>query len=675
MSTIARLLDELHARFLPIREGTLASYIPELTKADPDWFGISLVTADGHRYSVGDCRQEFTIQSISKPFGYGLAMDEHGLDAVLEKVGVEPSGEAFNEISLEPGTGRPFNPMINAGAIAATGMIPGPGRDERFGRLLRCLSAYAGRDLAVDDAVYRSESQTGFRNRAIAYLLRNHGILGDPVEDAVEAYFLQCSVLVNSDDLALMGATLAAGGTNPVTGQRAIHQEHVDKVLSIMATCGMYNASGEWIFRVGFPAKSGVGGGILGVLPGQLALAVFSPLLDAKGNSVRGLHVFAELSRRFGLHLFNLPAIPDQAVRAVSPLSTLEPARQRPREHRDIIRAHGEQVIVIEMQGDLSFGSWERALRIAQVRHAHAHTVILDISRVGTVDPACTILLQETIRDFADNHRQLVVVDPKAWFDPAAFTGPARFHGQLQIALDKAERDLIDRHEGSPPLVAALVPFQRFEIFAGLTPSELSEVERVLEMQRYLPDETIVHQGETADYLYLLAKGSVAVHVTTGGTRSRIQAFSPGVSFGDQALIDGSPRSADIVAETEATCYLISAENFRALETRSPATFARIIRNLFRVNLEILRGCSRELAALRRGPAWDQPATPPAVIPPVPPPVVAAPSPVVAAPSPVVAPVPPPVVPEPPPVVAPVVPEPPPVPASEPKPLFKFPWQ
>jgi glutaminase len=440
--------------------------------------------------------------------------------------------------------------------------------------------------------------------------LRNHGILGDPVEEAVEAYFRQCAVLVTSDDLALMGATLAAGGTNPVTGRRAILPEHVDKVLSIMASCGMYNASGEWIFRVGFPAKSGVGGGILGVLPGQFGLAVFSPLLDAKGNSVRGLHVFAELSRRFGLHLFNLPAIPDQAVRAVYPVSAIEPARQRPREHRETIRQHGEQVIVIEMQGDLAFGSLERALRIAQVRHAHAHTVILDLGRVSTVDAACPGLLAETVRDFADNARQLVVVDPKARFDPAAFTGPIRFHGQLQIALDKAERDIIERHAGNPPLVAALVPFQRFEIFAGLTAAELSDVERLLEMQSYRPEEAIVRQGEDADYLYLLAKGSVAVHVTAGGSRSRIQAFSPGVSFGDQALIDGRKRSADIVAETDTVCYLISAENFHALESRAPATFARIIRNLFRINLEILRGCSRELAALRHGPAWNGPELP-----------------------------------------------------------------
>lgn len=610
MSTIARLLQELHDRFQSESGGALANYIPELARADPNSFGISLVTADGHRYSVGDCNREFTIQSISKTFAYGLALDEHGADAVLAKIGVEPSGEAFNEISLETGTGRPFNPMINAGAIAATAMIPGPGMAARFERLRRCLSTYAGRELSVDEAVYRSESDTGFRNRAIAYLLRNNGIIGDPVEDAVEAYFRQCAVLVSAEDLALMGATLAAGGVNPVTGERAIRHDHVDKVLSIMATCGMYNATGEWIFRVGFPAKSGVGGGILGVLPGQMGLAVFSPLLDSKGNSVRGLHVFTELSRRFALHLFNLPTISDHSIRTVYQLTGAESNRQRPREDREIIRKHGDQVVVIEMQGDLFFSSLERALRIAQVRHASSRTVVLDISRVGAVDPICASLLQETVRDLSENRRQLVVVDPKNRFAERSFQGPVLFHSQLQVALDKVERAIVAEYGQSAPMVAALVPFQDFEVFSGLAPNELSLIERILEMQSYRPEETIVSQGEDPDYFYLLAKGSVAVYINTGDARNRIQAFSPGVSFGDQALIDHRKRSADIVAETETVCYQISAEKFYALETEAPVTFARIVRNLFRINLEILRACSRELAALKGGEGWPVDAAP-----------------------------------------------------------------
>lgn len=601
MSTISRLLQELHDRFKTESSGALANYIPELARADPNAFGISLVTVDGHRYSVGDSRREFTIQSISKAFVYGLALDDHGVDAVLTKIGVEPSGEAFNEISLETGTGRPFNPMINAGAIAATGLIPGPGMAASFERLRRCLSTYAGRELSVDEAVYRSESSTGFRNRAIAYLLRNNGILGDPVEDAVETYFRQCSVLVSAEDLALMGATLAAGGVNPITRQRAICHDHVDKVLSIMGTCGMYNASGEWIFRVGFPAKSGVGGGILGVLPGQMGLAVFSPLLDSKGNSVRGLRVFTELSRQFGLHLFNLPPISDQSIRTVYTLSGVESNRQRPREDREIIRRHGDQVVVIEVQGDLYFSSLERVLRIAQVRHASSRTVILDISRVGAIDPICQSLLREAVRDMSDDRRKLVVVDPKDRFSPADFQGSIAFHSQLQVALDKAEREIVAEHSRVAPSVSALVPFQDFEIFRGLTPTELGMIERILEMQSYRPEETIVSQGADPDYLYLLAKGSVAVYINTGGVRNRIQAFSPGVSFGDQALIDHRKRSADIVAETDTVCYQISAEKFHALEVQAPATFARMIRNLFRINLELLRACSRELATLKGG--------------------------------------------------------------------------
>jgi len=270
--------------------------------ADPDDFGIAVVGVRGRSFEVGTTAQPFTIQSISKPFVYGMALEDHGRDGVLANVGVEPSGEAFNAIAFDDASNRPFNPMINSGAITTTSLLAGGNQVERIHRVLRSLSAFAGRDLQVDSATFFSERATGDRNRAIAYLMRSSGMLEADVEETLELYFQQCSVLVTCRDLAVMGATLANGGVNPLNGERVLAQRYVKDVLSIMLSCGMYDYSGEWAYRVGVPAKSGVSGGIVAVLPGQAAIAVYSPPLDAKGNSVRGIKVFEELARRFSLH-------------------------------------------------------------------------------------------------------------------------------------------------------------------------------------------------------------------------------------------------------------------------------------------------------------------------------------------------------------------------------------
>ncbi len=304
ISPFRQTLQSLYSQVKGVAEGTVASYIPELGKANPDWFGISIVTVDGRSFDVGDWNQPFSIQSVSKPFVFGQALDDHGREAVLKRVGVEPTGEAFNSIVLDEGSNRPFNPMVNAGAIATTDLIRGKDYPDRVGRLLDLFRRYAGRDVHIDNQVFMSERTTGHRNRAIGYLMRNFGMVGDRFEESLELYFQQCSILVNSHDLAMLGATLANGGLNPITGERAISPEYVKDVLSIMLSCGMYDYAGEWAYRVGIPAKSGVAGGIVAVVPGRLGIGIFSPRLDAKGNSVRGTRVCEELSSRFGLHIF-----------------------------------------------------------------------------------------------------------------------------------------------------------------------------------------------------------------------------------------------------------------------------------------------------------------------------------------------------------------------------------
>ena len=299
-------LQELHAKYKDLADGRVADYIPELALADPNWFGIAVVTVDGQVFEVGDHQQHFSIQSVSKPFVFGQALVDHGRDAVLAKVGVEPTGEAFNAIVLDEASNRPFNPLVNAGAIATADLVEGKDFADRIKRMLAMFTRFTGRELHIDNAIFMSERTTGHRNRAIAHLMLNFGMVSPRIEESLELYFQQCSILVTARDLAVMGATLAAGGTNPLTKQRAIDQQYVKDVLSIMLTCGMYDYAGEWAYRVGLPAKSGVGGGICAVVPGRCGIGIFSPLLDPRGNSVRGIKVCEELSTRFGLHAFEL---------------------------------------------------------------------------------------------------------------------------------------------------------------------------------------------------------------------------------------------------------------------------------------------------------------------------------------------------------------------------------
>jgi glutaminase len=305
-SPLQAYLNELYDKYKPLTDGAVANYIPELAKVDPDAFGICIVTVNGEVFEVGDTHNLFTIQSASKSFVHGLTLEDSGRDFVLSKVGVEPTGEAFNSIVLDESSGRPYNPMVNAGAIATAGLVKGDGPTEKLNRVLDMMSRYAGRPVTVDMSVYTSERTTGHRNRAIAHLMLNFGMVENNIDEMLDLYFKQCSVLVNCHDLGVMSATLANNGINPLTGVRALDSEYIKDVLSVMYTCGMYDYSGEWAYRVGLPAKSGVGGGIVAVVPKLLGIGVFSPRLDSRGNSVRGVKVCEDLSEHFGFHSFDL---------------------------------------------------------------------------------------------------------------------------------------------------------------------------------------------------------------------------------------------------------------------------------------------------------------------------------------------------------------------------------
>jgi glutaminase len=314
---LQEIVEVTHHKYKNIDEGEVATYIPELSKADPSDFAICLVTVDGQVFSAGDWDKEFTIQSICKPFAYQMALEDLGREETLLHVGVEPSGEAFNSIELDPKTMRPFNPMVNAGAIAVSSLI----KKESFAAGVRCfvekMQLAAGRRLMIDSSVLASESATGNRNRAIAYLMLNFGIIDEDVNHTLHQYFSQCSLLVNCRDLAMMAATMANMGANPVTREPVFNFEYIKDVLAVMFTCGLYDHAGEWAYRVGLPAKSGVGGGLLAVVNRQLGVAVYSPKLDAKGNSVRGILVCRELAARLGLHAFEFTNVGSSFVQSL----------------------------------------------------------------------------------------------------------------------------------------------------------------------------------------------------------------------------------------------------------------------------------------------------------------------------------------------------------------------
>lgn len=276
------------------------------TSARPDdAFAITLAGLDGSLASVGDDDVAFALQSVSKVFAYGLALEDHGREQVLERVGVEPSGDAYNSIEFDERHNRPYNPMVNAGALVTSDLVRGADPAEKIERLRGSFCEYAGQiDLQVDERVLELELADADRNRATAYLMRAHGMITGDVEDTLHVYLSQCSIKVTCRQLAIMAATLANGGVNPVTGRVCLPRARVRDVLSVMYTCGMYDFAGEWAYEVGVPAKSGVSGAILCVIPGKLGIAVFSPGLDEYGNSIRGVRVCQEISERLGLHVF-----------------------------------------------------------------------------------------------------------------------------------------------------------------------------------------------------------------------------------------------------------------------------------------------------------------------------------------------------------------------------------
>lgn len=404
----------------PIDSGMPATYIDTLAKADTSKMAVALAMVDGTLYSAGDDDVEFSIQSISKAFVYALAIEDAGLPRVLEKIGVEPSGDAFNRLSLERGSNRPMNPMINAGAITAHSLVVAPNAtaEQRTDRILKALSRLAGRQLHVDEEVYEAELKDADRNMGIGYMLKAAGIITCDPREVVKGYIRQCAINVNVRDLAMMAATLCNAGVHPVTGESIIPQTSVRQVLSVMTTCGMYDAAGDWVSNVGIPAKSGVAGGIIGALPGQVGIAAFSPKLDERGNSVRGVAICEQLSRDMGLHMMEVSQISRATVR--TSVATIVAGESEP--HNPNCQ---KEVLIFSLRGAVRFAGSERLTRAitrelgqpnpqdpGSGSHRDACAVIISFREVYSLNAIARRVIHEDINRLLSDQKSVVVIDP-----------------------------------------------------------------------------------------------------------------------------------------------------------------------------------------------------------------------------------------------------------------------
>lgn len=598
VSPLHRALEDLYVRLRALDHGAVADYIPELGAVNPGDFGICVATLDGHVYEMGDARLPFTIQSISKAFVYGLALEDVGLDATLEKVGLEPSGEAFNAISLEPESGRPRNPMINAGAIATAGLVSGEDNEHKMARVMDYFAGFVGHPLTIDDAVYRSERGTGHRNRAIAYLLRNAGILGDDVDDVLDRYFRQCSLRVTCADLALMAATLANGGVSPATGSRVLSHNNVERVMSVMSTCGMYDYAGSWLYRVGMPAKSGVGGGVIAVLPGQLGIGVYSPLLDEFGNSVRGVAVCEALSSEFGLHLLRPPVHPASVVMTSYSVADVSSKRRRSDAEMRCLSERGSMARVFRLQGPLVFSTAEVALRTALVEMGDSSVVVFDCQRVHVIDEPIVDLFSQFCSMLSEQEGIVAFAglrEGQGWERIAESThanSGVHYFPLIDDALEWCENYVLSE-AGALTEDAQEIDIAGHHMLDGLPPGTVALLSRLLVREDYAQGAQIVTQGSQADHVYFLTRGRVGVYLgLPSGDRYRIATMGPGSVFGEMALVDAQPRTADVDAETAVTCFALPTDALREADALRSLLVERLARDLAarlrRTDIEIM---------------------------------------------------------------------------------------
>ena len=592
-------LNKAHQRISDNSSGSPADYIPELAKVDPEQFGIAITTSDGVSYEIGESSSEFTIQSISKAFVYSFALELLGSEQVTKTIGIEPSGEAFNSIRLNPDN-RPFNPMVNSGAIACTALICDHFGNEAFEKIAITLGNFAGRKLVVDEKVYSSEDATGDRNRAISWLLKNNDTLHCDVEEVLGVYFRQCALLVTALDLSVMGATLSNNGINPVTGKKVVGKTASIQTMSVMVSAGMYDYSGEWTYKVGLPAKSGVGGGITAVLPSQFGLGVFSPPLDKLGNSVRGVKVCEMLSEHFDLHVLKMEDDVTQNVPLKYDLSKFRSSRIRSRRNNKTLANFGSKVIVFELSGVVNFVGSNFISR-SVVETQHADLIILSFKRVARLTSASIEIFRIFFEIFSSTSTQLVVVGKggagSVFGDMQDFIKKdTKYFQTLDQAIDWAEDQLIAKYDAKHETRDDLFPIKQQPLLRDLSSSDLELLEQNLVNAKYRCGSKIIRSGDKADGIYFIQVGRVNVIVDHD---VHIAGLDQGTCFGELALIaPDALRSADIIAETDAQCSFLSIESIERLSSGNPKIRELLLRNLGLILFERLQQSNAKISAL-----------------------------------------------------------------------------
>ncbi len=542
---------------------------------------------------MGDWEKTFTIQSISKPFMYGLALSLLSPSFMEKKVGVEPSGDAFNAISLDPRTGIPRNPMINAGAIATAAQVwrHDPGRAEAL--TLEFFSSLAGRPLAVNESVYESERASGHRNRAISHLLRNAAVIEEEPEPGLDLYFRQCSIGVTCRDLAVMAATLACQGRNPLTQDEPLNPAITTRMLAVMGSCGMYDYAGQWLYDVGMPAKSGVGGGVLAVVPGRLGIAVYSPRLDAFGNSVRGIATCRRLSQALELHLFDQTPLQQSPVRSTYKGTERRSRRWRGTAEAAVLDPLRSQIKVLHAQGVLDFAALENVLGSIEQAATDGDVIILDLGQVSELPAASKALLQRQAELLEAAGKQLLLCRSSHLELPEALSLERFTYASLDLALEAAEDLLLEisAREGSAGAGSA-APAKGISTDVGLLgllaplAADLREaITERLELRHYPAGTVVMARQQESDQLFLVASGRFSIFLPiprpeARARHARMATFSKGMVFGDAAFFSGELRMADVVADTDGSCWLLQRSAFEELQQDNPAAAIALLTQL-----------------------------------------------------------------------------------------------
>src|SRR5690625_268813 len=599
-SPIAQYLRRLHGEMAQIREGKPYTLGPKGTVIDPDDFGICLATADGYLYQAGITGNPFSLQALSEPFSYGLALEDLGFAAVDAKVDVEPSGESFTEISLAPGTGRPANAMINAGALAVSGLIKGSGGKSAITRIEEHYSAFAGRSLRSNRRVYAAERRNSDRNHALAYLLSSFDIIEGSPTTALETYLRQCAIQITCRDLAMMAATLANGGVNPRTGEQALGIAEVERVLSVMMGSGMYDDAGDWMVTVGMPAKSGVGGGTLAVLPGQAGLAVFSPPLDRHGNSVRGVATCRRLSADTEMHFVRSARPGRSAIRARYPITQVPSDVRRTEEADEALREHGDRAMVIELAGDLLFAGTESMIRKISALPDEVEYIVLDARRVGEVGSMCFGLLSDAQRALAAAGRHLVLIDPEATLSPALPREEVAVFATRSSAVAHCEEQLL--RDYFPELaVPKRVPVVNSPALAMLAPEDTEALVARMQQRRYDDGTVLRRMGQRFDGVYFIISGTVTTTARDAdGNRVRLATLSAGMTFGELTLGREERQQTTQRARGPVDVMVLTEEAISELERESPELALELWRALTREAYTRVDQYLREVATLVR---------------------------------------------------------------------------